>query len=304
MQWGVHLPHLGRQATPENLTRFSQRIEALGYHSGWVSDHIAWPAEHAPEYPYTDDGKFPAGADMPWLEPIASLLFVAGCTERIGLGTTVLIVGYRPAVFTAKLLATLDVLSRGRLILGVGVGWMREEFEALGMPFDHRGARADETLAIWDALFRDEWPTFEGRFTRFGEIGFWPKPVQSPLPIWVGGDTEPAFRRTARVGACFHAAFQSLDEVAASWRRVRQLAAEEGRDPDALTCSLRWYLDPDALMPAHKSVHGSPQQMIEQAHALAAIGVSHVVLDPVAKGGFEGRLASLERFAADVMPHC
>ena len=125
--------------TATGSSRSRSELNALGYHSGWVSDHIAWPSDIESRYPYTPDGAFPAPQNMPWLDPIGTLFFVAGCTERLKLGTTVLILGYRPPVQTAKAIASLDVVSEGRVILGVGVGWMREEFEVLGMPYDHRG---------------------------------------------------------------------------------------------------------------------------------------------------------------------
>jgi probable F420-dependent oxidoreductase len=300
MDWGVHLPHLGRQASREHLLDFAQRVDALGYHSAWVSDHIAWPRDVASRYPYSEDGAFPATPDLPWLDPIGTLFFVAACTERIRLGTTVLILGYRPPILTAKAIASLDALSSGRVILGVGVGWMREEFDALSMPFDHRGERADEQLEIFRTLFTQPAPSHDGRHYAFPEIGFEPKPVQAPLPIWVGGDTEPAFRRAARAGEAFHAAFQPLDEVAAAWRRVQTLADEAGRPPGSLRLSVRLFLDPEGVMPAAKSIAGTPDQMLDTIGAWAAIGVDHVLLDPVAAGGASGRLAALEGFAEDV----
>ena len=141
MEWGVHLPQLGRTANREALVRFARRAEAPGCHSGWVSDHIAWPEAIASKYPYTEDGTFAPPPDMRWLDAFGTLFFVAACTERLRLGTTVLVLGYRPPVLTAKAVASLDLLSGGRAILGVGVGWMKEEFDVVGMPFDHRGAR-------------------------------------------------------------------------------------------------------------------------------------------------------------------
>lgn len=300
MKWGVHLPHLGRGATREALVAFARELETLGVHSAWVSDHIAWPAEVAHEYPYSADGSFPATPDMPWLDPLGTLLFVAGCTERIRLGTTVLILGYRPVVQTAKQVATLDVVSGGRAILGVGVGWMREEFEALQMPFERRGARADETLEAFRVLFSDPTPSYAGRYVRFPEVGFEPKPVQERLPIWVGGSTEAAFRRTARFGDGFHAAFQPRDEVAAAWARVRELCEKEGRDPGGLELSLRVYLDPASAMNPELSLAGSAQQMSDTIGALAELGVEHVLLDPVARGGVPGRLDAVRRFMTEV----
>jgi probable F420-dependent oxidoreductase len=302
MRFGVHLPHLGRQASGAALRDFAREAEALGFDSGWVSDHIAWPAEVASRYPYTESGDFPAPFGVPWLDPLGTLLFTAACTERLRLGTTVLILGYRPPVQTAKLLATLDSLSDGRLILGVGVGWMREEFEALGMPFDHRGARADEQLEIFEALFTQESPAYEGRFYRFPAIGFQPKPPQGHVPVWVGGNTEPAFRRVTRYGDGFHAAFTPLPELEQHWARVRALCEQQGRDPAGVVLSARVYLDPAGTARPDVSLAGGPEQMAEQIAGYAAIGVSHLVLDITAPGGLAGRLDAMRRFAADVMP--
>jgi probable F420-dependent oxidoreductase len=302
MDWGIHLPHLGRQATRRGLIDFAQHADALGFHSGWVSDHIAWPRSIVSKYPYSDDGSFAPSTDMPWLDPIGTLFFVAACTERLKLGSTVLILGYRPPVLTAKAISSLDVVSDGRAILGVGVGWMKEEFGVLGMPYDHRGRRADEQLELFKTLFTDDNPSFHGDYYDVPEIGFAPKPVHGTVPIWVGGDTEPAFRRTARFGDAFHAAFQSLDEVDAGWRRVQELCAEHDRAAGAVRLSVRLYLDPEASMPATKSVGGSAEQMIDTAGQWAAIGVDHILLDPVAPGGLPGRMAAMERFMTEVAP--
>ncbi len=302
MDWGIHLPHLGRQGTRQGLIDFAQQAESLGFHSAWVSDHVAWPREIASKYPYTDDGSFAPAPDMPWLDPIGTMFFVAGCTERILLGSTVLILGYRPPVLTAKAIASLDVVSGGRAILGVGVGWMREEFAVLGMPFDHRGRRADEQLELFEALFGEPFPSYHGEFYDVPEIGFAPKPVNGRVPIWVGGDTEPAWQRVARHGDAWHAAFQPLDEVAAGWGRVGELCAEAGRDPAAVRMSVRLYLDPEGSMPASKSIAGPPGQMIDTIGEWASIGVDHILLDPVAPGGLDGRRAAMERFMTEVAP--
>jgi probable F420-dependent oxidoreductase len=301
MEFGVHLPHLGHQAERGPLMEFARKADQLGFHSGWVSDHVAWPTEVESRYPYSDNGDFPAPFNTPWLDPLGTLLFVAACTERLRLGTTVLILGYRPPVQTAKLLATLDVLSEGRAILGVGVGWMREEFEALGMPFDHRGARGDEQLEIFEALFTQPMPSFEGRFYRFPALGFQPRPVNGRIPIWVGGDTEPAFRRAGKYGDVFHAAFEPLEVIAENWKRVKQHAESFGRDPAALELSVRVYLDFEGMMDPAKSVAGSPAQMRERVAEFADAGVSQLLLDVVARGGVAGRQGAMERFAAEVM---
>ncbi len=301
MDYGVHLPHLGRLVDGPVLKHFAQRIDALGYHSGWVSDHIAWPSEIESKYPYSDTGAFPAPPGVPWLDPLGTLIYAAACTENIKLGTTVLILGYRPPVQTAKLIATLDNLSAGRAILGVGVGWMKEEFEVLGMPFDHRGARADEQLQVFEALFTQPQPAFEGRFYRFPPVGFQPSPVQERIPIWVGGGTEAAFQRCVRFGDVLHIAFTPMPEIGEHIARTRQLAEAAGREPASIGFSVRLYLDFDETMDPAKSLAGSPDQMKQTIDEFARLGVSHLLLDPVARGGVQGRLEAVERFADEVM---
>jgi probable F420-dependent oxidoreductase len=300
MEIGVHLPQLGHSADRRALISWAEEADRLGLHSGWVSDHIAWPREIESSYPYTDDGSFPGGFDMPWLDPLGTLMFVAARTEKLRLGTTVLILGYRPPVLTAKWMASLDVLSGGRAILGVGVGWMREEFDVLGMPFDNRGARADEQLEVFEALFTHPSPSYDGSYYRFGEVGFSPKPLQERLPIWVGGNSEAAYRRTARFGDAFHAAFEPIDTVAAEWQRVGAACDAIERDRSDVTLSVRMYLDPDARMPADVSVQGSSEQMADTVGRWANIGVDHILLDVVAGGGSDGRLDALRGFMADV----
>lgn len=302
LEFGVHLPHLGRNVGRDSLIRFAQAVERAGFASGWVSDHVAWPAHIESKYPYTDDGSFAPPPDMGWLDPIGTQLFVAGVTERLRLGFTVLILPYRLPVVTAKQLATLDVLSNGRLILGCGVGWMAEEAAILGMPWDHRGERTDEQLDLFTRLFTDPVPSFSGRHYTIPEIGFEPKPVQSPVPVWVGGNTAAAWRRAGTRGHGFHAAFEPLDHVAHGWQQVHGHALLAGRDPDAMTLSIRLYLDAMGTMEPAKSIQGSRDRMLETIAAWRGIGVTHIVLDPVARGGVPGRLDALLRFATDVMP--
>jgi len=303
MEYGVHLPQLGRSADRAALLEWATEADRLGLHSGWVSDHVAWPKEIESKYPYTADGSFPGGFDMPWLDPLGTLMFVAARTERIKLGTTVLILGYRPPVLTAKWMASLDVLSEGRAILGVGVGWMKEEFDVLGMPFDRRGARADEQLEIFEQLFAEELPSYDGSYYAFPPVGFSPKPPAGRIPIWVGGSSEAAFRRTARYGDGFHAAFEPRQRVADEWAAIEQACDAVGRDRDEIVLSVRLYLDPEGRMEPEKSILGSVDQMLEAVAQWRAIGVSHIGLDVVAGGGADGRLDALRAFMTDVAPH-
>ena len=195
MKIGLHLPHVGPLATREGLTGFAQAAEEHGFDSLWVSDHVVVPRHLDSSYPYSRDGGFPVPPELPFQEPVATLLFVAGVTQRAKLGTTILVIPMRNPIVTAKQLATLDVLSGGRLILGVGAGWMEEEFELLGVPFERRGARLDEYIRLFRALWTEDNPSFKGKFWQVEDVGFAPKPVQKPCPpIWTGGHGERALR--------------------------------------------------------------------------------------------------------------
>ena len=186
--------------------------------------------------------------------------------------------------------------------MGVGVGWMREEAEVLGMPWDNRGKRSDEQLEIFETLFSDENPSYSGEFYSFPEVRFEPKPVQSPVPVWVGGNSRAAFHRTARFGHAFHAAFEPLDVVEDEWRQVREECEAIGRDPRSLDLSLRMFLDPDEVMEPIKSLGGSADQMVDTIGRVQDIGVTHILVDPVARGGVNGRLEALSEFMTNVAP--
>ena len=300
MEYGLHLPHLGHSASKSTLIEWATEAERLGFHSGWVSDHVAWPKNIESKYPYSEDGSFPGGFDMPWLDPISTMMFVAAITNKLRLGSTVLILGYRPAVLTAKMIATLDVLSEGRTILGVGVGWMKEEFDVLGMPYDNRGARADEYLEIFEVLFNEQTPSFDGRFHQFPEIGFSPKPIQTKIPVWVGGNSQAAFERTVRYGEAFHAAFQPIETVEHEWAQIGEVCDTNGRDRSEIELSIRLHLDPAGRMPSEKSIQGSPEQMADTVGRWADIGVDHILLDVVAPGGAAGRLDAVRAFMSEV----
>lgn len=168
------------------------------------------------------------------------------------------------------------------------------------MPFDNRGKRADEQLEIFNRLFTDESPSFSGEYYSFPEIKFEPKPVQERIPVWIGGASEPAYRRTVRFGDCFHAAFEPIETVEAEWKRVQELTAEAGRDLDSMELSIRLYLDPASNMKPELSVAGSTEQMIETVSAWSAIGTDHLLVDITAPGGPSARLEAMQAFMENV----
>src|SRR5437867_12822241 len=170
-------------------------MEALGYDSLWASDHVVIPWSIASKYPYNETGDFPLPPSATFLEPLTALALVAGATERIRLGTSVLVVPHRHPILAAKMLATLDHLAPGRVIAGAGVGWMREEIELLGAPYDQRGAWTDEAIALMRACWRDDRVDFMGRFFRVDGVACRPRPAPGAIPIWIGGPTAPAPHR-------------------------------------------------------------------------------------------------------------
>src|SRR3989440_7885350 len=193
MDIGCHLPNQGPLATREALATFARAADERGVASLWVSDHVIFPRTATGSYP---GGRFPHPPDKPYLEPVVTLTAAAMCTSRARLGSSVFILGHRHPIPMAKALSTIDALSNGRLIVGVGVGWWKEELEILGVPYHARGRQADEVLRVFKALWTSDDPAFDGEFFRFRDIGFAPRPVQKPHPpLWIGGNSPGAFRR-------------------------------------------------------------------------------------------------------------
>ncbi len=204
MRYGFYLPTRGPTATREGILALAREGERLGMHSAMIADHIVFPVASDSAYPYTLDRKHPGGGDA--LETFSILGVVAGAKEKLRLVTSVLVLPYRNPVLTAKMVASLDVLSGGRVTLGVGVGWLKEEFEALDSPdFDRRGAVTDEWIAIFKQLWTESPASFTGQFYNYANIRAEPFPLQKPHPpIWVGGHSRAALRRTARFGDGWH----------------------------------------------------------------------------------------------------
>ncbi len=202
MQIGFNLPLSGALASPPVLTRLAVEGEAIGFDYIALSDHIVEPTHIHARYPYSETGEFPKGSRGERHEQLSAMAYLAAKTSRIRFLTSVMVVPHRPAVLAAKILSTIDVMSGGRVIVGVGAGWLEEEFEALGAPpFAERGRVTDEYLQAFRALWTEPQPRFEGRFVKFADILFAPKPVQKPHPaLWIGGESGPAMRRAAKLG--------------------------------------------------------------------------------------------------------
>src|SRR5262249_35939607 len=211
-----------------------QLAERLGFAAVWSADRGVTPWHIDTPYPYSDDNVFIVPPDRPFFDSMACLTFLAGRTETVRLGISVLVLPYRHPLYWARLAATVDHLSRGRLIMGVGVGWMREEFEALGVTYRERGSITDEQREAVRVLLSEEPCTFSGRHYRFRDVSFHPKALQARLPIWVGGEGKPARRRAGRHGDAWFPYFVDITpgELRAAHEDVRAAAGEAGRDAD------------------------------------------------------------------------
>jgi len=310
MRYGFYLPTRGPTATRAGVLALAREGERLGLHSAMVADHVVFPVESHSAYPYTLDRRHPSGGDA--LETFSILGVVAGATERLRLVTSVLVLPYRNPVLTAKMVASLDVLSGGRVTLGVGAGWLKEEFEALDTPdFDRRGAVTDEWLAIFKQLWTQSPASFAGRFYSYDDIRAEPFPLQKPHPpIWVGGHSPAALRRTARHGDGWHpvgaiaASPLPPEEMRAHLATLKRLTEAEGRDFTALTISYKAPLY-DSGVPdrdgTRRSFSGSAHEIADDIRSFADVGVHELIFD------FRGQstaqsIERLQRFAAEVMP--
>ena len=313
MKFGFYLPTRGHTATPEALETLVTRGEALGFHSVMIADHVVFPIEVHSKYPYTVSGAFPGHGDA--LEQLTLMAFVAGLTTRLRLVTSFMILPYRNPMLTAKMLATVDVLSRGRVTVGVGVGWLREEFEALHAPdFDRRGAVSNEYLQIFKTLWTQDPADFAGRFYQFNGLRCLPHPLQKPHPpLWIGGHSRPALRRVATYGDGWHpvganpAVPLRPHELQAALNDLKRLVEAEGRDPEAVTISLKaplYDVSPAAEQQAgleRRPFSGAPEQVIEDIATYGRLGVSELIVD-FRRETLNDSLERIEHFASVIKP--
>jgi probable F420-dependent oxidoreductase len=306
MKIGVALPTVGLDHGPELLLPVAEAAERLGFDSVWATDHALMCYQRESEYPYGRSGtEIAMTPGIGWLEPLAALSFVAARTKRVGLGTSVLVLPYRNPVLVASQAATLHLLSRDRLILGVGTGWMREEFEALGLDPAERGARTDEHIEVLRTLWRDDPASFEGRFTSFDDVVLGLPPRGSTPPVWVGGNTRPALRRALRHGDGWHGFEVYAEDMGAIRAQLEELGDELGRDPAALELSVvRGMVPParedESFIEGRRNLGASGPEMVEELgrYAEAGVGLVLVQVSLLAPLMPEG----LEWFAAEVMP--
>lgn len=306
MKFGVFLPISGRAAGPETLAAAARQAEALGFEAVWAADRIVIPWEIRTSYPYSDEHRFIVPPDRPFLEPLTCLAFLAGRTERIKLGISVLVLPYRHPLYWAKVATTLDSLTNGRFILGVGVGWMAEEFQALGLSFNERGALADEQLRVVETLWSEERAEFQGRYYQFRDLAFYPKPLQKPrIPIWVGGESVRAQKRAALFGDAWFPYFVKIapEELATRFNEIRSWAAGAGKDPEriSLACCLPIELTREGVKQEEGRLRGSPEQLIKSLRGYQKVGVKHLALQFMVPYWPE-RQEQIERFGREIMP--
>ncbi len=279
MKFGMIFANVGPFGRPDGAAELGRICEETGIESVWTVEHVIVPGGYASEYPYSKDGKMAGGDDSPIPDPLVWLTWVGAHTTTLRLATGILILPQRNPVVLAKEVATLDLLTGGRVTLGIGVGWLEEEFTALGIPFGERAARTDEHVAVLRALWAGEAVDFDGEFTTLRAANSFPHPTQPSIPIVVGGHTKAAARRAGRLGDGFFPGKGDWSEL----QPVMRAAAEEaGRDPDAIEITRGGAMDVDGI-----------KRMQDE-------GCDRIVIPPLAFNP-DGLRDSLSRFADDVI---
>lgn len=305
MKLGVFLPISGRATGPDTLITAAQSAEKQGFDAIWSADRVVTPWKIETSYPYSENHEFIVPPDRPFLDSFTCLAFLAGCTEKITLGISVLVLPYRHPLYWTRVAASIEQLSRGRLIMGVGVGWMEEEFAALNVPFKERGRITDEQLEVVERLWSQEHITYEGQYYRLHDLAFYPKPLPR-IPIWIGGEGSASQKRTARYGDAWFPYYVEITpaQLRAGFDNVLHLAEQAGRDPQLikLTCCRPIELTPQPVPQDERYLRGTPAQLIEALRAYRDLSVEHIALQFMSPR-WPNRMEQIERFASEVMPH-
>ena len=265
MKFGLAFANIGPCAKPDEAVALAQAAEAAGIESLWTVEHVVVPSGYESSYPYDGSGKMPGSDFSPIPDPLIWLSFIAAATTTLRLATGILILPQRNPIVLAKELATLDMLSKGRLELGIGVGWLAEEFDAIGVPFNERGARTDDYVAALRTLWAGGAASHHSAFTNFDNCISHPTPVRKTIPVHVGGHTDIAAKRAGRLGDGFFPGKGSHKELDRLFKLVRSTALEHGRDPEAIemTAGGNGAIGPKAL---------------DEVKALAYMGCDRVIL--------------------------
>ena len=308
MEFGVFLPVSGRASSREGLMDAAQKAERMGFSSVWAADRIIIPWKIETPYAYNWSGSFMVPPEKPFLESLTALAFLAGCTERIKLGVSVLVMTYRDPVYWAKVVSTIDWLSKGRFILGLGIGWMEEEFAALGRKdiFKQRAKVGEEQIQVAKNLFTEEHCTYHGEYYAYDDIAFYPKAYDesAPIPFWMGGEGKGAQRRAGKYADAWFPYFARItpEELAARFGNVKRFAEEAGRDPAeiALNCCLSLEITDEPVEQEADVLRGTPEQVSERLAKFQEVGVEHVALQFLV-GRYPERLEQMQRFSEEVL---
>lgn len=281
MKYGIIFANSGHFSRPELFVELARNCEEFGFESIWTVEHVVIPQPHMP-YPGSRDGQMPGGDHVPIPDPLIPLAYAAAITSRLKFSTGVIILPQRHPLYLAKQLATLDVLSKGRMMVGIGSGWMKEEFEAVDVRFNVRGARTDESIQAMHAIWRDPVASFHGKHFHFHDVKSFPKPVRKDgIPIHVGGHSPAAARRAGRLGDGFFPTVTQPDKLKEMFAMVAAAAKESGRNPDRIEFTTMAAPKPDAIK------------------ALADVGVARVVFGPPSSNPAKLK-AGLEQIAKDM----
>jgi probable F420-dependent oxidoreductase len=284
--------------------------ERVGFDSVWVTDHVVLPESRQARYPHNDTGNFPYTWEQDIHEPVSLMAAIAQATTRVEIGSAVLVIPYRHPLLLAKMLATIDQIAGGRVVLGAGVGWLRDEFHALGLEaaFAHRGSVTED----WLAAMRTAWTapgaaSHDGPFVTFDRVGTRPQPPRGGhIPVWIGGKGERVLRRTVRIGDGYFAIASDPTVLAAEVVALRQLAEDAGRDPSELTVALieGIVVTPRALGPDRNPLHGTTDQIAHGLRQFADAGLDHLIAGVRTAGDatYAGCVAALDAIAAEVLP--
>ena len=314
MKFGVPIGNFGqfgKRGTARDLVRIAVAAERLGFDSVWVHDHLVMPAEIRARYPYNESGVAGFAWRLDIYDPLSMMGAVAAATQRVEIGTSVLIVPYRNPVLLAKMLATIDNLAAGRVQLGIGVGWMQEEFEALGIGdwYPVRGRVTDEWIAICRALWSSDGPaSFSGRFVSFANVGARPRPPRHHIPILVGGWGEAAARRVARLGDGYQTISSTPEMLAEQLARVRVELEKAGRDPSTIDVSMLGGIRLGDSPPGSPAplIGGSAAQIVDQLGEYERAGLHHLIATPWRVGATEQTpeqlIEGMQQLAEDVLP--
>jgi probable F420-dependent oxidoreductase len=301
MKFGIVIP-LHRDVDVLVNLELAKKAEKLGFDSIWISDHVVLPVKYQERF------------SKILYDPFVILASIAAKTKKISLGTSVIIVPYRNPMVVAKMVSTIDVLSDGRVILGVGPGWMEEEFNILGIPFNERGKRTDEYIKIFKEVWEKDDPQFDGEFYSFSKIKFYPKPIQKPHPpIWIGGISKRAIARAVELGDGWHPVWLSPDQMEEKIGYLKSVAKEKETNLDNFVFSIRNRLRILETTEVKKpnlsesrgqytfSFHGTTEEIIDDIRQFESIGVSHIIFDLDVENDKE-MFNTIEQFSKDIMP--